>query len=102
MPRVGSLFSGVGGIDLAFQNAGFDISYQVEIDKFCSRVLEHHFPNVKRFGDIKEVKGEELPEVDILSGGFPCVDVSVAGKRAGLAGTHTGLWWEFHRIITET
>lgn len=73
--------------------------WQVENDKACNRVLIHHWPNVKRYGDIREVSG--LEAVDVVTGGFPCQDLSVAGKRKGLAGKRSGLWFEFHRILAE-
>lgn len=104
MYTVGSLFSGIGGIDLAFVAANFDIAFQVEIDDYCTKVLEKHhdryWSNAKRFTDIRAVTGNELPEVTVLCGGFPCQDLSVAGKRAGIAeGTRSGLWSEFARLI---
>ena len=94
-----SLFSGVGGFDLGFDRAGMDCAGQVEIDEYCRRVLEKHWPDVKRMADIREVKGHEFGAVDIVAGGFPCQDVSVAGRREGLAGKRSGLWFEFHRLI---
>jgi DNA (cytosine-5)-methyltransferase 1 len=100
----GSLFTGIGGIDLAFAAAGFDILFQVEIDDFCRKVLEKHerdyWPNATRFTDIRDVGGHNLPKVDVLFGGFPCQDLSVAGKRMGITeGTRSGLWFEFARVI---
>lgn len=102
----GSLFTGIGGIDLAFAAAGFDVRWQVEIDPYCRRVLEKHapryWPNAKLHEDVKHVGCEQLETVDVLFGGFPCQDISVAGKRAGIAvGTRSGLWFEFVRIIGE-
>jgi DNA (cytosine-5)-methyltransferase 1 len=95
--KFGSLFSGIGGFDLGFEQAGLVCEWQVEIDKDCARVLENRFPNVSRFADVKDVG--KLPTVDVICGGFPCQDLSVAGKRAGLAGERSGLWFEFLRII---
>jgi DNA (cytosine-5)-methyltransferase 1 len=102
----GSLFSGIGGIDLAFSLAGFDILFQVEIDEYCRKVLTKHvpeyWPNATQFADIRDVSGNGLPQVTALFGGFPCQDVSHAGQRAGIAeGTRSGLWFEFARIIGE-
>lgn len=103
---VGSLFSGIGGLDLAAVAAGFDVRFQVEIDEFCQRILEKHattyWPNAKRFKNVFDVGAHNLESVDVLFGGFPCQDVSVAGKRAGIKeGTRSGLWLEFRRIISE-
>jgi DNA (cytosine-5)-methyltransferase 1 len=100
------LFSGIGGIDLAFSLAGFDILFQVEIDEFCQKVLAKHskeyWPNAKIFTDVRAVGKHNLPtSIDVLFGGFPCQDISVAGNGAGLEGERSGLWWEFARIIGE-
>jgi DNA (cytosine-5)-methyltransferase 1 len=95
--RFGSLFSGIGGFDLGFEQAGLTCEWQVEIDKDCSRVLENRFRDVRRFADVNDVG--KLPAVDVICGGFPCQDLSVAGKRAGLAGERSGLWFQFLRII---
>jgi DNA (cytosine-5)-methyltransferase 1 len=95
--KFGSLFSGIGGFDLGFEQAGLSCEWQVEIDKDCNRVLENRFRDVRRFADVKDVG--KLPTVDVICGGFPCQDLSVAGKRAGLAGERSGLWFEFLRII---
>lgn len=94
--KYGSLFSGVGGFDLGFEQAGLESAWQVEIDKDCQRVLRRHWPNIELFDDVKTIG--KLSDVDVLCGGFPCQDLSVAGKRAGLAGERSGLWFEFLRI----
>jgi len=94
--RFGSLFSGIGGFDLGFERAGMECVWQVEIDKDCQRVLNKHFPDSERFEDVSTVR--EFPAVDVICGGFPCQDLSVAGKRKGLAGERSGLWFEFLRI----
>ena len=102
-----SLFAGVGGFDLALERAGVPVVAAVEIDKQASGVLAHRFPNTKLFGDIQEVSGDDLrgagfvPERGIITGGFPCQDLSVAGKRAGLAGERSGLFWEIVRLIDD-
>lgn len=97
----GSLFSGIGGLDLGFERAGFRCVWQVEIDPFCQRVLEKHWPTVKKHADIRTFTGEGFETPEIIVGGFPCQDVSLAGKREGLAGERSGLWVEFARIIRE-
>ncbi len=103
--RVLSLFAGMGGFDLAFEMAGFDVVAQVEIDSYCQRILRHHFPQAKLYGDIRRVTGEQITgdcgAIDVVCGGFPCQDISQAGKGAGLEGERSGLWWEMHRIIKE-
>lgn len=98
----GSLFSGIGGIDLGLEWADFESIYQVEIDPFCNRVLEKHWPHVQRFLDVRDVGKHNLPPVHLISGGFPCQDLSIAagGKQRGLH-ERSGLWYEFARIIRE-
>jgi DNA (cytosine-5)-methyltransferase 1 len=98
---VGSLFSGIGGIDLGFERAGHDIAWQVEIDPWCREILSKHWPQVPKFEDVTQVGADNLSPVDVLAGGFPCQDVSNAGKRAGIEGARSGLWSEFDRIICD-
>lgn len=93
----GSLFSGIGGMDLGLERAGLECRWQVEVDPYCKHVLEKHWPKVKRYGDIKQVAGD-LESVDLLCGGFPCQPVSVAGKRRAQS-DERWLWPEFNRII---
>ena len=103
-----SLFAGVGGSDLAMQRQGVKVVASVEIDKKCNEVLAKHFPEATQFTDVTTVKGEDLinagftPSTGIITGGFPCQDLSVAGKRAGLAGARSGLFWEIARLVEET
>lgn len=103
-----SLFAGVGGFDLAMQRQGVKVVASVEIDKKCQEVLAHRFPESKIFDDVTTVKGSDLiaagfnPSKGIITGGFPCQDLSVAGKRAGLSGERSGLFWEIARIVDET
>jgi len=99
--RYGSLFAGIGGIDLGLDRAGMECVWQVEIDPYCQKVLEKHWPNARRFKDVKECGKENLEPVDLICGGFPCQDLSVAGKRSGLAGERSGLFFEFMRIVAE-
>jgi DNA (cytosine-5)-methyltransferase 1 len=97
--RVGSLFAGIGGFDLGLERAGFDIAWQVEIDPYCQRVLAKHWPTVQRYGDIRAVDWQSVEPVDLLCGGFPCQDISLAGKGAGLSGERSGLWFEYAKAI---
>lgn len=99
----GSLFTGIGGMDLGLEWADFQTIYQVEIDPFCNQVLERRFPNVQRFSDVKSVGKHNLKPVDLISGGFPCQDVSVGagGKERGLHRERSGLWFEYARIVLE-
>lgn len=100
--RVGSLFSGIGGLELGLERAGMQTVFQVEIDDYAQRVLAKHWPDVPRFRDVREVGVHNLPECDVLCGGFPCQDISTAGRMAGIEdGTRSGLWREFARIIRE-
>ena len=94
-----SLFSGIGGFDLGFDRAGMVCAGQVEFDEKARVVLAKHWPDVPRLNDVREVQGHEFGTVDVITGGFPCQDVSMAGRREGLAGERSGLWYEFHRII---
>ncbi len=97
--RVGSLFAGIGGFDLGLERAGFEIAWQVEIDPYCQRVLAKHWPGVTRYGDIRAIDWATVPAVDVLCGGFPCQDLSFAGKRAGIDGERSWLWSEYVRSI---
>jgi DNA (cytosine-5)-methyltransferase 1 len=99
--NVGSLFAGIGGFDLGLERAGLCIAWQVELDPYCQAVLARRFPRARRFPDIREVGAGILPPVDLLCGGFPCQDLSVAGKGAGIDGARSGLWSEFARIVRE-
>jgi len=96
----GSLFSGIGGFDLAAKWAGIETIWQVENDSYCQKVLKKNFPKAKRYGDIKTIKIGDLEPVDIISGGFPCQPFSCAGKRRGAADDRF-LWPEMLRIISE-
>lgn len=125
-----SLFSGVGGFDLGFERAGIETVLQAERDPHCLEVLARHWPETERVTDVRDVvnswQRSERPRsgegrsggngdtaradvaaqrdgsaCDLVYGGFPCQDVSVAGKRAGLGGERSGLWFEFERVLRE-
>jgi DNA (cytosine-5)-methyltransferase 1 len=102
MLKAGSLFSGAGLCDLGLSWAGFKHQFFCEIDPFCRSVLARHWPNTPIYNDVTCLSGADLPAVDVLCGGFPCQDVSAAGRRAGIAtGTRSGLWYEYKRVIDE-
>jgi DNA (cytosine-5)-methyltransferase 1 len=98
----GSLFAGIGGFDLGLERAGMRCEWQVEIDPYARAVLAKHWPDVRRWEDVRTFPPPEGEwGVDVICGGFPCQDISVAGKGAGLAGARSGLWYEYARIIGE-
>jgi len=97
----GSLFAGVGGFDLGMEAAGWECAWQVEWDDKCQQVLRYHWPTVPKYGDVSTVNGNELAPVTCITFGSPCQDLSVAGKRAGLDGNRSGLFFEAIRIIKE-
>lgn len=100
-PRIGSLFSGAGGLDLAVEHVtGGRTVWHCEADPDAAKVLAAHWPGVPNLGDITAVDWSRVEPVEVLCGGFPCQDVSAAGRRAGLAGgTRSGLWAEMARAI---
>lgn len=99
---IGSLFSGIGGLELGLERAGVGrIAWQVENNAFCRAVLAEHWAEAERFEDVRNVGVHNLRPVDVICGGFPCQDVSGAGQGAGLAGARSGLWHEFSRIVCE-
>lgn len=99
--KIGSLFSGYGGLDLAVTAVtGAEVAWHCEWDDAPSKILEKNFPGVPNYRDVSKVDWSQVEPVDILTGGFPCQDLSLAGKRAGLKeGTRSGLWSEFHKAI---
>ena len=97
----GSLFAGVGGFDMGFEQAGWDCKFQVEWDKNCQQILNKHWPDVPKWLDVSDVNGAEIPPVDCIIFGSPCQDLSVAGARRGLSGERSGLFHEAVRIIKE-
>lgn len=100
---IGSLFAGIGGFELGLERAipGAYTLWQVEQNLFCQKVLAEHWPQAKIYDDVRNITKNNVEQVDILCGGFPCQDISVAGKGEGLHGKRSGLWWEMHRIIDE-
>lgn len=100
MLTVGSCFSGIGGLELGLEwTGGFKTKWQIELDPYASKVLAKHWPHVQRFQDITAVANP--PRVDVICGGFPCQDVSLAGARAGLEGKRSTLWGEMFRLVCE-
>lgn len=101
--KLGSLFSGIGGFELGLHRSipNLETVWQVEQDKFCQKILNKHWPNSQIYNDITTINTEELETVDILCAGFPCQDISVAGKQEGINGKKSGLFWEMWRIIRD-
>lgn len=100
---VASFFAGIGGFDIGFEAAGFSISMQCEIEPFCQSILKKHWPSIPLHQDITKIESHEIPSSDVWVGGFPCQDLSLArmGKRAGLRGNKSGLFYEFARLVGE-
>jgi DNA (cytosine-5)-methyltransferase 1 len=106
MMRVLDLFSGVGGFSLGLERTGgFKTVAFCEIEPFCRRVLAKHWPEVPIYHDVRELTAERLAAdgiaVDVICGGFPCQDISTAGKGAGITGERSGLWSEYARLVGE-
>ncbi len=123
MIRIGSLFSGIGGLELGIEVALAEVGiparvlWQVEIDPFCRSVLARHWPEATRYEDVRSVTGMHRPEcdldddcwssdrilapVDLICGGFPCQDIALPGNGAGLAGERSGLWRDYARLVRE-
>lgn len=108
--KYGSLFTGIGGFDAGFDRAGMQCTWQAERETACVEVLARHWPDIHRIDDVRRLLAWIEPRnrnrhataiaiPDLICGGFPCQDVSVAGRRAGLAGSRSGLWFVFRRIV---
>jgi DNA (cytosine-5)-methyltransferase 1 len=97
----GSLFAGIGGMDLGLERAGMECKWQVEIDPYARRVLARHWPGVRRWDDVRTFPPDDGTDwtVDLIAGGFPCQDISSAGNKVGIDGEQSGLWREYARII---
>ena len=100
---IGSLFSGIGGLELGLEMAipNAQTRWQVEQDAHAQKVLAKHWPNARRHNDVRQVGSKNLEPVDIICGGFPCQDLSIAGKQRGIDGARSGLWSEYARVIRE-
>ncbi|WP_268799081.1 DNA cytosine methyltransferase [Pseudomonas huanghezhanensis] len=107
MPTIGSLFAGIGGFDVGFESAGYRTAWQVELNPFNRAVLADRFPHAHQFEDVRDCGAHNLSPVDVITGGFPCQDISLAGARysnrekRGLRGERSGLFWEVIRILKE-
>jgi DNA (cytosine-5)-methyltransferase 1 len=97
----GDVFAGIGGMSLGLERAGFTVRWQVEVDPYCETILARHWPAIPRRRDVRFAGRTSLERVDLIAGGFPCQDVSIAGKGAGLAGHRSGLWHAFARLVGE-
>ena len=97
--KVGSLFSGIGGIELGFERQGFTTKWFVEKDAYAQAVLRKNFPNIPIYDDITTLDFSQVEKVDILTGGFPCQDISIAGKGVGISGERSGLWKYYAKAI---
>lgn len=109
MLTFGSLFAGIGGMDLGLERAGMQCKWQVEIDPYAQKVLRKNFAGSRVLADVRETHARTtcggctgcVDSVDVICGGFPCQDISNAGKRIGIGGSRSGLWSEFARLIRE-
>src|SRR3954451_13463087 len=98
-PTSVGLFAGIGGIELGLHAAGFETVLLSENDPAARAVLEHRFPGVLLHGDIRTLN--ELPDVEVIAGGFPCQDLSQAGRTAGIRGRNSGLVGEVFRLLDQ-
>lgn len=99
--RVASFFAGIGGFDLGFEQAGMQVVFQCEVNELATKILTKHWPLIQRHGNIEDLNPSDIPEADLYCGGFPCQDVSQAnqGKRQGLNGKRSGLFYTFADLI---
>lgn len=101
MITLGSLFDGIGGWQLAAARNGVKPLWSSEIDPFPASIAKKHFPDTIQLGDVTKINGAEIPPVDIICAGSPCQDLSIAGRREGLAGKRSGLFYHAMRIVRE-
>lgn len=99
--RVIDVCAGIGGLSLGLERAGMATVAHIEIDNHCRQVLKKHWPGVPRWKDVKDARGADLPAADVVAGGTPCQDWSVAGRRAGIGGGRSGLFFEYARVVEE-
>lgn len=101
--KIGSLFAGIGGFELGLERGipNSKTVWQVEQDKYCQTILKKHWPQAQLYDDVCTVGAHNLEPVDVICGGFPCQDISVAGKGKGINAERSGLWWEMYRVISE-
>ena len=97
----GSLFAGIGGMDLGLERAGMECRWQCEFNEFKRRILEKHWPNIHRWADVREWAQQELEPVDLICGGFPCQDISYAGKQRGIDAERSGLFFDALRLAVQ-
>lgn len=99
--KVASFFSGIGGLDLGLERAGFKVVFQCEVKPFCREILEQHWPGLPLDKDIRTLDDAKIPESDVWAAGFPCQDLSLArmGPRSGLRGAQSGLFHDFMRLV---
>lgn len=102
--RINSFFAGIGGFDLAFASQGFEPAFFCENNEFCRSILKRHWPEIQNSGDIRELDSASIPEADVWTAGFPCQDLSLArtphGKRSGLSGLQSGLFYTFLELVS--
>lgn len=101
MYKVLDIFSGIGGFSFGLEKSGMKTVAFCEINPFCQKVLSKHWPDVPLFHDITLLGKKDLPQIDVIAGGFPCQDISIAGKKKGINAERSGLWTEFARLINE-
>lgn len=99
--KVASFFSGIGGLDLGLERAGFEVVFQCEVKPFCREILKQHWPDLPLENDIRILDDAKIPEADVWAAGFPCQDLSLArmGPRSGLKGAQSGLFHDFMRLV---
>lgn len=101
--KVSSFFAGIGGFDLGLEKAGMKIVFQCEVNTFCQKILKKHWPNTPLHKNILELNASQIPKSDVWCGGFPCQDLSLAnqGKRRGLGGERSGLFYKYAKLISQ-